>query len=87
MVTVEIKKGKGQPYDRVTLKDEGDFYRNFVLEADKFPVTTMSTDLKTGKLAEKYGSEIFGFTDESKNEIVQEIKPDVQNYYRSLIHV
>lgn len=30
--TVAIKKRKGQPYDRVTLKDTGDFYRGYHLQ-------------------------------------------------------
>lgn len=28
-VTIEIKRSKGQPIDRVTLKDTGDFYQSF----------------------------------------------------------
>jgi len=86
-LTVLIKKSKGQPTDRVTLRDEGDFYRKFTLESQKFPMTLDSTDLKTPKLMEKYGSEIFGLTEKSKDELVEEIKPEVQDYYRDLIHV
>jgi hypothetical protein len=86
-LTVMIKKSKGQPTDRVTLRDEGDFYSKFTLESQKFPITLDSKDLKTPKLTEKYGSEIFGLTEKSKDELVQEIKPEVQDYYHSLIHV
>ena len=33
-LTIEIKKEKGQPYNRVTLRDEGDFEQSFYVEAD-----------------------------------------------------
>lgn len=85
--TIMIKKQKGQPTDRVTLKDEGDFYNSFFLNATKFPIVFDSKDLKSPMLTEKYGSQIFGLGDKSKEEFVQDIKPEVQDFYRSLIHV
>jgi len=36
--TVQIKKAKGQPYDRVTLRDEGDFQRDMFADTRKFPI-------------------------------------------------
>lgn len=85
--TKAIKKAKGQPTDRVTLKDEGDFYNSFKLESQKFPVEFFATDKKTAGLVEKYGESIFGLNKKSKEVFVQDIKPEIQEYYRDLVHV
>lgn len=58
--TVAMKKRKGQPYDRVTLKDTGSFYQGIRTEIVGNKVITDSTDSKSDKLQEKYGQEIFG---------------------------
>lgn len=72
--TIEIKRQKGQPTDRVTLKDEGDFHRGFFAEADKFPVVFGSSDPKADMLQDKYGN-IFGLTADHKRAFVGDIKP------------
>lgn len=75
--TQEIKEAKGQPYDRVTLKDTGAFYAAMYAEADGDSVIFGSTDEKrdedTGelfltqeRLEEKYGERIFGLTEENR---------------------
>jgi hypothetical protein len=84
MLTVEIKKSKGQPSDRVTLKDEGDFQQGMFMEAEKFPVTFNSKDRKAGPLSEKYDG-IFGLTKPNLKDFASEIKPDVREYYGKLI--
>lgn len=77
--TQEIKEEKGQPYDRVTLKDTGAFYAAMYAEADGDKVVFGSTDEKTDedtgdifltqeRLEEKYGDRIFGLTEENKIE-------------------
>jgi len=86
-ITVMIKQAKGQPSDRVTLKYEGDFYSKFTLEGNAFPMEVTSNDTKTAALVGKYGESIFGLDKQSKEIFVQDIKPEVQDYYRSLIHV
>lgn len=85
--TQMIKQSKGQPTDRVTLKDEGNFYNSFFLQADKFPVLFDASDLKTPQLTEKYGEQIFGLDKQNTGAFAQEIKPEVQAFYRGLIHV
>lgn len=70
--TKMIKRHKGQPTDRVTLKDEGNFYRGFYVKSQKFPVIFDSRDSKTGELVFKYGKEIFGLSERSKEEFRQE---------------
>jgi hypothetical protein len=84
--TVEIKKAKGQPSDRVTLKDEGDFHNSFFLEGEQFPFTTFATDIKLPELTEKYGDAIFGFTEESKARISNDVlKEDITEYYKNIV--
>lgn len=60
---------------------EGDFYKGFFLEADKWPVTVFSHDSKTPKLTAFYEG-IFGFTKESKAEIVEDTKDEIQEYFK-----
>lgn len=67
--TVRIKQEKGQPYDRVTLRDTGDFQKSFgvVFEPVGFYIT--ATDYKTQDLIDKYGEKIFGLTKENRQEV------------------
>ena len=64
-LTEEIKSGKGQVTDRVTLKDTGAFYAGIQVRAGANGVNITSTDSKTGMLEEKYGEEIFGLNADS----------------------
>lgn len=83
--TVRLKRAKGQPTDRVTLKDEGDFYQGFRLEDNKFPFDIGSTDSKSDMLADKYGDDIFGLTKDSNDEIIEQILPEVQDEFLKAI--
>lgn len=72
-LTVKIKKLKGQPFNRVTLKDEGDFHKSIKAEiasAAGFKMT--SDDPKRKKLEKKYG-QILGLSAKSKSEFSREI--------------
>lgn len=84
-LTVQIKRLKGQPTDRVTLKDEGDFHQSFrvVYGSNYFALT--ATDPKTQKLERKYGKEIFGLDNTSLQEIIEEVKPDLINEFRKIV--
>jgi hypothetical protein len=67
--TVVYKAGKGQPYDRTTLKDTGEFYDTFNLKfnfVDDFEI--MANDEGKG-LFDRYGKGIVGWTKENTNEI------------------
>ncbi len=72
-VTVQIKRSKGQPTDRVTLKDTGDFYETFRI---KVGPTFFDIDADPKKdetdLFVEWGEDILGLTDESL-EILQDI--------------
>lgn len=72
-VTIQIKRLKGQPTNRVTLRDEGDFHAAFEVIADNNISFFMdSTDPKTNALIKKYGEQIFGLTDENIKEFMQD---------------
>ena len=51
------------------LKLEGNFHDGFILKWEGKEVGITSTDHKTDKLIKKYGSDIFGLTDESMSEL------------------
>lgn len=58
---------KGQPYDRVTLKDTGDFYNSFRIYIDSnFDLIVKADTIKEGiDLLDQWGKDILGLTDES----------------------
>lgn len=60
--TIEIKQMKGQPTDRVTLRDSGDFHHSFEVETDNVKMTIVASDFKTIQLLKRYGNEIMGLT-------------------------
>lgn len=68
--TIRIKLTKGQPTDRVTLRDTGDFHTSFEVTADDTEFRIDATDWKTKDLVDKYGKEILGLTDEHINELI-----------------
>lgn len=69
-LTVAYKKRKGQPADRVTLRDTGDFYQGIYAKLEGITITVGSADEKTKQLEEKYGEEIFGLDLDPKREFV-----------------
>lgn len=75
--TVAYKRRKGQPTDRVTLKDTGAFHRSFFVlyEADEF--TLYADDTKAPKLFKKYGNNVIGLTEQSIGHLAERIRPDL----------
>lgn len=85
--TIKMKKQKGQPTTRVTLRDTGAFHESMfvVFDSEGFYIT--ASDEKTGALIAKYGEEIFRLTDKNltriirahvRKELVKRIKKIVQ---------
>lgn len=70
--TIKAKIRKGQPTNRVTLRDTGEFYKSMflVFESDGFYIT--SSDDKTKYLIKKYGEEIFRITDNNLTKLLRE---------------
>lgn len=69
--TIRIKKKKGQPTTRVTLRDTGVFHKSMfvVFDSEGFYIT--SDDKKTPWLVKKYGEEIFRLTDQNLTRIIR----------------
>ena len=85
-ITVRIKKLKGQPSDRVTLKDEGHFYRGIrARSAGRADTVISSTDPKTKELVEKYTTRIFGLSVASKEQLSVRLRPTIQDKYRQAL--
>jgi hypothetical protein len=76
--TVRIKKQKGQPTNRVTLRDEGDFHSSFKLKKSKTKVQITADDEKTFDLTMKYGDAIFGLIPENFEEVqIHYVRPEI----------
>lgn len=73
--TIMVKEAMGQPTDRVTLKDEGDFYHSFrlVLTSDHDIEITADTIKESGNLVEIWGP-ILGLTDENLDRVIEYAK-------------
>ncbi len=56
--TIKIKLSKGQPADRTTLRDEGDFHASIHVDAFKDRVEIVADDPKATKLTVDYGRDI-----------------------------
>lgn len=72
--TVQVKRQKGQPTDRVTLRDTGDFHRSFRVDWRETEFQIEATDAKTYKLTQAYGPEIFGLDDAGRQELIDLIR-------------
>lgn len=85
--TVAVKNTFGQPFDRVTLKDTGAFYKAFTVKwgPDKFEL--LSTDEKYDKLGEKYGFQIYGLSPEHLADIRVEVTPYLFDYARKALKI
>lgn len=77
------KPGFGNP----DLKLTGEFYQGFFADTSKFPVIFSSNDSKTEKLLSQYGEDIFGLDQSNLEEFRQEIKPQVQEAFRSFLQL
>lgn len=76
--TIRRKQRKGQPYDRVTLRDTGEFHDSLHVEFDGEGFYVTSTDDKAKYLLARYGKTIFRLTDENLSELLNNyIKPEL----------
>jgi hypothetical protein len=73
--TINEKEKKGQPYDRVTLKDTGAFYAGIEVKVEGDKVIERSLDEKNDELFEKYATgsgNIFGLSSPFKIQYIGE---------------
>lgn len=66
--TIREKKRKGQPYDRVTLRDTGAFQQKLIVYADNENIYIDSDVPYSKYLAQKYTEKIFGLGKENRKE-------------------
>lgn len=86
-LTIAIKKEKGQPTNRVTLRDEGDFHSSFYLEVGDEQFEIKASDFKTEDLIKKYGRQILGLTNENISELIwQYVYPDLLTKAKETIY-
>nr|DAR43941.1 MAG TPA: hypothetical protein [Caudoviricetes sp.] len=86
-VTIEIKKALGQPTNRVTLRDEGDFESSFFLEVGDKHFEIKASDFKTEDLIKKYGRQILGLTKENIAVLIwQYIYPDLMEKAKNVLY-
>ena len=70
-VTKDIKSFKNQPYDHITLKDTGDFYRSFIVRAYAGRIVITADTIKDDDdLTDRWGTDILGLTKESREKLV-----------------
>lgn len=72
--TVKRKRARGQQAEHVTLRDKGDFYESIFTEVYTKAFVLDASDEKTQELRDKYGS-ILGLNQQSKEKLIQRIKP------------
>lgn len=78
--TMIIKDEKGQPTDRVTLKDTGDFHESFSLktEPEQF-INTGDENKPDGKISDNLDlTNVLGLSDRERKEWAGEILPDIR---------
>lgn len=73
--TVSRKKKIGQPVDRVTLKDSGDFHNSVRIKDYAQKKELFAYDPKSEMLQEKYGPEILGLTDSNLSKVRRNVRP------------
>lgn len=84
-LTRQIKRQKGQPTDRVTLRDTGAFYEGMEMIYGSDEFTIINIDAKTPKLRAKYGRDILGLNKQSRDLLALKIKPDLQEDFKQSV--
>ena len=89
--TIGIKKAKGQPFNRVTLKDTGQLHASAkLITSDKDASIKMTRDESGEDIAEKlryHFGQYEGLTDESKKKLMKQLKPEIIKRFRETIGI
>lgn len=86
-ITVAIKKFKGQPFDHVTLKDEGKYHKAIYVDTESDGFYMRNSDAKAEAIEMKYGDPL-GLSDQSKQELMEEVfKPHLLDKTRKYLEV
>ena len=85
-LTIELKQQKGQPTDRVTLRDSGAFYAGIVAQVRSDAIALEGTDPKTRELQEKYGDDIIGLSEAAVAEFREDyVRPELEAKTREVL--
>lgn len=89
--TINIKKAKGEPFDRVTLFDTGDFYKTFyVKQLEDHYLIAGDARKEDGLISDNVNlTNIFGLTEQNKDKFIEinlkkSIFVFVNNFVKSL---
>lgn len=85
--TVVIKSMKGQPYDRVTLKDTGNFYAGIYADPQGDKMYIDSRDSKANALQEKYGDEVLGLGGEYRQPYIEKVEETLITSVRQILRL
>lgn len=80
--TIERKRRRNQPYDRVTLRDEGDFHASFFVRYGEDFFELASDDQKRVYLERKYGERLYGLTPGNIDRLTKDLKTDFVEAFR-----
>ena len=76
--TIEDKKDKGLPFDRVTLFDTGEFYSTFVVVINSNSLTIEADPLKDDtNLFTEWGEDIVGLQDENLQLVIDLLRDEI----------
>lgn len=85
--TKKIKLGKGQPIDRVTLKDTGGFYRSFDIQANTTQATISTTSPHYKFLVAHYSTnKILGIQrGNMKDFVISHTLPEIRKQFKTIL--
>lgn len=85
-VTIAIKRTNNQPFNRVTLKDTGDFYKSFEVRYEMGGIVIDADTIKDGDdLRDRWGDDILGLTHESIETLIFFLKPLIVEFISDYI--
>ena len=85
-ITKKRKLKKGQPIDRVTLRDTGEFHNSLHVEFDDEGFYVTSGDDKAKYLLDRYGKTIFRLSNENLNTLLREyVRPSLTDKLKNYI--
>lgn len=86
--TIELKKAKGQKTSNITLKDTGDFYRSFKVEATKDSIKINANPIKEdNNLFDDFGAEIVGLTTQNRMRVSEMILNNIIIYVKKQLQI
>jgi phage gpG-like protein len=85
--TKVIKRSKGQPTDRVTLKDSGDLYGNITIQANTTnAIIETNTDYFKYLLVHYKNNSILGIQDEAMEEfLIDYTLPEIEKNFKQIL--